>query len=261
MRRISWLILTLAASLSAADLNEELLTAARTGDVASIKALLDKGASIETTTSYGQTPLFVAAMNGHGQAVELLLEKGAKSNVRDTFYKASMLNFVLSRKHFGVAKTLIEKGSGNADENLMAAAGSGRPELVQAVLDKGKPSQAALDKTYEMALAQKGPEIAEQLKKAGAQPPAPGVEVDAKVLASYVGTYKNDQFPLDIKVFLKEGKLAMQATGQPDFVPKAKSPTAFEFAPARIEVEFDSAETFTLKQGGNTIKFKKVVTQ
>jgi hypothetical protein len=257
---MTWLILTLAATLSAADVNEDLLTAARAGDVASIKALLDKGASIETTTSYGQTPLFVAAMNGHEQAVQLLLEKGAKSNVRDTFYKMPMLNFVLSRKHFGVAKTLIEKGSGNADDMLPAAAGSGRPELVQAALGK-KPSQAALDKTYEMALGRPGPEIAELLKKAGAQPPAPGVEVDAKVLASYVGTFKSDQFPLDIKVFIKEGKLAMQATGQPDFIPKAKSPTAFEFAPARIEVEFDSADTFTLKQGGNTIKFKKVVTQ
>ena len=260
MRRIIWLILAVALSLPAADLNEELLTAARAGDVASIQALLEKGASIEATTPYGQTPLYVAAMSGHEPAVELLLEKGAKTDVRDTFYKAPMLAFAIMRKHFGVAKILIEKGDGNADETLGAAADAGRPELVQAVLDKGKPSQAALDKTYEMALDRKRAEIAELLKQAGAQPPQAAVEVDAETLASYAGTYKNDQFPLDIKVFLKEGKLALQATGQPDFVPKPKSATVFEFLPAQLEVEFDSADSFTLKQRGMITKFKKAVT-
>jgi D-alanyl-D-alanine carboxypeptidase len=85
--------------------------------------------------------------------------------------------------------------------------------------------------------------------------------VDAKVLDSYAGTYKTDQFPLDIKVFVKEGKLYMQATGQPEFAPKPKSPTVFEFAPAHLEIDFDSAASFTLKQGGRDIKFKKAVAQ
>jgi D-alanyl-D-alanine carboxypeptidase len=75
-----------------------------------------------------------------------------------------------------------------------------------------------------------------------------------------MGTFKSEQFPLDIKIFLKEGKLAMQATGQPDFIPKAKSATLFEFLPAQLEVEFDSPDTFTLRQGGVARKFTKVVT-
>ncbi|MEX2300274.1 MAG: ankyrin repeat domain-containing protein [Bryobacterales bacterium] len=260
MRQIAWLLLLIAVSLPAAGLNDEILAAARSGDVASIKALLEKGASIEATSPYGQTPLYVAAMSGHEQAVQLLLEKGANADVRDTFYKAPMLAFVIMRKHFSVAKMLIEKGGGNADENLTAAAGTGRTELVQAVLDHSKPSQAALDTTYETALDQKNVEIAELLKKAGAQPPAAAVEIDAAVLASYVGTFKSEQFPLDIKVFLKEGKLAMQATGQPDFIPKAKSVTLFEFLPAQLDVEFDSPDTFTLRQDGVARKFTKVVT-
>jgi hypothetical protein len=262
MHRRIWPIFSLfMGGLMAADVNEELLAAARAGDVASMKVLLEKGAPIEGTTAYGQTPLYLAAMNGHEPAVRLLLEKGAKTEVRDTFYKAPMLIFVLQRKHFGVAKALIEKGSGNTDDMLPAVAGTGQAELVQTVLDKGKPSQGALDKTYELALDQKRLEVAELLKKAGAQPPAPPFEVDAQVLASYAGTYKSDQLPLEIKVFVKEGKLGMQATGQPEFVPKAKSATVFEFAPARLVVEFDSPESFTLKQGGNNYKFKKAATQ
>ena len=260
MHRILCIGFAVALALAAADINEELLDASRKGDFASVKSLLEKGAALEAKTSYGQTPLYLAAMNGHEDVVKLLLEKGANTDVRDTFYKASILGFVMQRKHYAVAKMLIAKGNGSVDEMLSGAAGSGNGELVQAVLDKGRPSQASLDKTYEMALERKLATVAELLKKAGAHEPAPPVQVDAKVLESYAGTYKTEQFPLDIKVFVRDGKLILQATGQPELAPKAKSATVFEFAPAQLVVEFDSDSSFTLKQGGGNLKFKKVVT-
>jgi D-alanyl-D-alanine carboxypeptidase len=171
-----------------------------------------------------------------------------------------MLVFVLQRKHYGVAKALIAKGNGRPDDVLEAVGRTGQVDLIQAALDKGKPGQPALDRAYESALDRKQDAIAELLKKAGAQPPAPAVQVDAKVLDSYAGAYKSEQFPLEMKVFAKEGKLYLQAAGQPEFGPKAKSSTSFEFAPARIEIEFDSPGAFTLKQSGTIMKFKKVVT-
>ena len=261
MQRIGCIVFTAALALLAADLNEELLSAARQGDVAAVKALVEKGASIEAKTPYGQTPLYLAAMNGHLEAARFLVDKGAQTDIRDTFYKAPMLAFVIMRKHYDVAKLLISKGSGPIDETLAGVAGTGNIELIQAVLDKGKPSQSALNKAYESALERKQTPVAELLKKAGAEEPAPPVQVDPKILESYAGTYKSEQFPLDIKVSVKEGKLYLQATGQPEFAPKAKSPTMFEFAPARLELEFDSPDTFTLKQGGGNIKFKKAAAQ
>ncbi len=260
MQRRVWFILATALALSAA-IDDDLLQAARTGDLASVKALVGKGAAIEAKTQYGQTPLYLAAMSGHTDVVAFLLDKGATADVSDTFYKAPMLAFVLQRKHYGVAKMLIARGAGNLDENLSAVTRTGNLELVQAVLDKGKPSQSGLDKSYEAALERKQSEVAELLKKVGAQPPAPPVQVDAKVLESYAGTYKSEQFPLEIKVAVKEGKLHIQAGGQPEFAPKSKSATVFEYPPARLEVEFDSASSFTLKQMGTNFKFKKVVTQ
>jgi hypothetical protein len=255
-------LLAFASTLAvfAADGNEDLLSAARSGNLAAVKAAIEGGAALETKTPYGQTPLYLAAMNGHEEVVRFLLDKGATTDVRDTFYKAPMLGFVIQRKHWGVAKLLASK-SANPDQTLGEVAGSGRAELVQAVLTNGKPSQSALDKAYESALEGKQAEVADLLKKAGAHEPAPPVIVDAAILASYGGTYKSEQIPLEIKVFAKEGKLYLQATGQPELPTKTLSTTRFGFAPAQLELEFDGADSFTLKQAGQTFKFKKAVSK
>lgn len=258
MYRLACLLLA-GAALLAADVNDDLLNAARKGDLDTVKTLIDKGAPLEAKTPYGQTPLYLAAMGGHDTVVQFLLDKGAKTDITDTFYKASMLDFVMERKHYAIAKMIISKGTGNADEQLKTVAENA--DLVQTVLEKGKPSQAALDSTYESALAEKKADVAELLKKAGAHEPAPPLAVDAKVLESYAGNFKTDAIPLDIKVSVKEGKLYLQATGQPEFAPKPKSPTVFEMAAFNLTVEFDSANSFTLKQGGQSFKFKKAVTQ
>src|SRR5438132_13009401 len=107
MRRILPLLLAAAFFLCAAELNQDLLDAARQGDLPAIKSLLEKGAALETKTPYGQTPLYLAAMNGHEEVVKFLLDKGASIDVRDTFYKAPMLGFVMQRKHYAIAKMLI----------------------------------------------------------------------------------------------------------------------------------------------------------
>jgi len=89
---------------------------------------------------------------------------------------------------------------------------------------------------------------------------APPAAVDAKTLEAYAGTYKSDQVPLDIKAFVKDGKLYVQAAGQDEIALKARSATEFEYAAARISIVFDSPSSFTLKQGPATLKFKKTVT-
>jgi uncharacterized protein YciI len=90
---------------------------------------------------------------------------------------------------------------------------------------------------------------------------APAVAVDVQILGAYCGTYNSDQVPLKIKVFVKDGKLFLQATGQPEFALKAASATRFEFVQAGIVVEFDSSSSFTLKQGDRSHRFKKETTQ
>lgn len=62
-------MIPLAAGLAlllfqAPSLDEQLLEAARTGDLPAVQALVAKGANIETQSRYGQTPLFFAARGG-----------------------------------------------------------------------------------------------------------------------------------------------------------------------------------------------------
>jgi ankyrin repeat protein len=56
---------------------------------------LKKACPFEAKTAYGQTPLYLAAMSGHEAVVQFLLDRGAKTDITDSFYKASVLDFVL----------------------------------------------------------------------------------------------------------------------------------------------------------------------
>jgi hypothetical protein len=90
-----------------------------------------------------------------------------------------------------------------------------------------------------------------------AAPAKPAATVDLETLESYAGTYKSEQLPFDTKVFVKDGKLYLQATGQPEFALKAISAMRFEFPPAGVVVEFDSPSSLTLKQGGRSFRMQK----
>jgi hypothetical protein len=130
---------------------------------------------------------------------------------------------------------------------------------VQALLGVVKPSQQAIDNAYEKALEQKRTDVVAVLKQAGAHEPAPAFTTDPTVLERYAGNYRSDDVPLTIRVFVKDGNLFIQATGQGELPLKARSATQFEFKAAGVEVVFASDGTFTLKQGPGSFLFKKTV--
>ncbi|HUQ90805.1 MAG TPA: ankyrin repeat domain-containing protein [Bryobacteraceae bacterium] len=238
------------------DQNEDLLSAARKGDLSTVQALIQKGADVEAKTAYGQTPLFLASMNGHTPVVAFLLEKGARTDVRDTFYKAGLIDFALQRKHYAAVQLIIEKGGLDLENALPSIVRAGSPDLMKAAIATGKLTSDAMTKALELAWNLNKPELAGVLTKAGAKPPEPGVVVEPKILESYAGTYKSQQFPIEIKAWVRDSQLVMQVIGQPEFVPKAKSATLF--AGVGAEFEFDAPNSFVLRQAGQKLQFKKV---
>jgi hypothetical protein len=74
------LLAFLCGCMSIQEKNAALLQAAKTGDQASVKRLLDQHADIDTQDWYGDTPLHLAIKNEQPATADLLVSKGANVN-------------------------------------------------------------------------------------------------------------------------------------------------------------------------------------
>src|SRR5262245_32710088 len=92
---LSVLVVLLPAVVYAQDTNEEFFAAARKGDVAAVKAMVEKGTDINARTKYGATALSYACDKGHVELVKYLLDHGADVNVKDTFYGEVTLGWAI----------------------------------------------------------------------------------------------------------------------------------------------------------------------
>ena len=84
------------------------------------------------------------------------------------------------------------------------------------------------------------------------------VELTEAQLSAFEGEYISETFPLDIKVFMSDGTLMAQATGQGAFPLTPVGESEFAFDPAGINLLFDIAEnTVKLSQQGMVNVFKR----
>lgn len=249
-----FLIIVLAGMALFADPGEDLHTAARRGQLAEVKKLLEAGAPLEWKNQYGSTPLFMAVFNRHTEVALALLEKGANPNVTDTFYKSSLIDGALQKQLTDVVKAMLAKGVKLTGRQLNMTVGSGNEGLLQAALQH-KFAPAELEGALKAAITVKKDDMAALLRKAGA--PEPKIEtVAAETLASYAGEYASQTIPVPIKVLHEGGQLKIQAEGQQAAALTADSATEFSFAPANLKVTFKK-DGFTLNQNGQNIEFMR----
>lgn len=252
------LLLPIAAS--AQDGNEEFFAAARKGDVAAVKAFLDKGTDVNTKTRYGATALSYACDKGHIELAKLLIERGANVDQADTFYNETPLGWAIYRNNVEIIKLMLDKGAKGVERVLMAGVSEGNKDMVKTALDKGGISSETLSAALGRAGRDNKPEIAEMLKKAGATPPVE-FKVDEETLKSYAGKYKAGD--TEIVLWLKDGKLTGGVPGQTPFTLSATNKTTFtplEFdgATAIFNVEGGQVTSLTWKAGGRETKFNRV---
>lgn len=267
-RRIASIILALLLPVAALaqSLNEDFFAAARKGDIAAVKALLDKGVDVNAKTNYGATALSYACDKGHVEVVKLLIERGADVNVKDTFYGEVPLGWALSHSHVEVVKLLLERGAQGKERALIEGADSGNAEIVKIALDKGDLKPDTLSSALSRATKKNHAAVVEMLKKAGAQPPPPAnFQVDAETLNSYVGYYKSDNAG-DLTFGVKDGKLTEVTAGRRPFTLGAYNKNTFtviEFDGVKItfKVENDKVVGFTWNQDGQSYEFKKTEPQ
>lgn len=261
MKWLALLACTFALAQNPA-LDEELLTAARKGDGAAVKLLLDKGANLEAKSRYGQTPLFFAARNGHEELVKFLLARGANPKIKDTFYKMSLVAAAADKGYTNVVKILLDAGSGSEEEALGMAVERGNKEMLAMILATHKPAAADLSAALSSAERQKQPEIADMLTKAGARPqPKPTAKVSEDKLRLYAGTYRGDPVG-EISMVLKDGKLFVIAQGQ-TLELGAFDDTVFALAVQpelkfRFDLEGGNVVSVTLMQGMQSFVLKRI---
>jgi hypothetical protein len=278
MTRLRILMLALASAvvliptLHSQDLTDDLLAATRKGDVAAVKALLDRGANVNSKSAYGSTPLFFACDRGNVEMVKLLLERGADVNVEDTFYHFSALGWAMQKDRVAIMKLLLDHGAKSAAEVLQAGAQAGNAAWVKIALDtKGGVDAAAMSKALAAATKAKKTEVVEMLKAAGAVMPDPikVVKLDNAVLTRYAGAYTGGRggTEFEFTFTVKDGQLSGTLQPQPPLDYSATDATHFINDQFGIKIEFvfdnkpeNNAPTgFKLLQGPANIEFKRKV--
>jgi len=106
-----------------------------------VELLVDKGANLDAQDKLGWTALQRAADNGHGEVVKLLVEKGANLEAQDT-YGRTALHLAAQGGHGEVVKLLVEKGANLEAQDtygrtaLHLAAQGGHGEVVKLLVEK-----------------------------------------------------------------------------------------------------------------------------
>jgi hypothetical protein len=209
--------LVLMTARPAAASEQELLRAVRAGDLAAVKALLDKGVPVDAKFRYDRTALSFAADRGHAEIVKLLLDRGANVNAEDTFYKVTPLFWAADHSHVEVVRILLARGATGEDSVLRAGLDNRNPDLARAALGTGKLDKDELASALEQADKAGLAEIAALLREAGVVlPPKGDFKVDASALARYVGTYQEAEGDRQtLTVTLAEGALHATVGGPP----------------------------------------------
>lgn len=261
MPRRIWLLLGLAIPatllLGADDPGEQLLAAARKGDAAAVKQLLDQGANVNSKNRYGSTALFFACDRGHFDVVKLLVERGADMNVKDTFYNATALSWAMSKKHENIVNLLVEKGVDVTDA-LQMTVQSNDQKLFRTILDRGTLNKRMLDEALLVAQVSKRDEMAKTLESLGAK--SPEIPMDEATVKQYAGKYQADDSTFTF--VLKDGKLAFsQGGGSAVLIPTAKN--EFRFLQAGLVFQFErgadgAVKGVSFESRGGAVKAKKV---
>ena len=72
--------------------------------------LIDKGAEVNTADEAGETPLMTAVWEGYTEVVRSLLEKGARTDVRDKNFNRTLLHLAAIRGYGEIGNILLSRG-------------------------------------------------------------------------------------------------------------------------------------------------------
>lgn len=87
---------------------------------------------------------------------------------------------------------------------------------------------------------------------------APELDIPSEELKKFSGTYSKEGFPLKLSIFVEDGVLMGQGSGQPPFPLEAFGQNKFQFVPAGLKLEFFvDQDKVTVLQAGNSTELTR----
>jgi hypothetical protein len=151
------------SSTRSSGLAENLVTAARDGDAASVQSFLRRGGPVNAKDHAGTTALISAAANGYLEIVQLLVQAGADVNAQDAGGRNALMSAATNRQP-GIVAILLKAGANpNAMDlegktALLLAASAGDREIVSLLIQSRAEVNAAstFGETALMAASRRG---------------------------------------------------------------------------------------------------------
>lgn len=236
---------------------DQLLEAARSGDLEQMKQIVDSGVDINSKTEYGSTALFFACDRGHFEIVKYLLKNGAEVDTKDTFYNATPLTWAQANGHDKIIVLLLEAGAEGADEILVSSVRRGQTEMAKAILKSGVATENAILDAKEIAEKSESKEIAALFEDIEVTA-APEFTISEEDAQKYVGHYASEAGTV-VEVTANKEKLRFKASGGTSLMKPIETDN-FKVGPTSVRFDVaDGAVTQMVTQAPRqTVTYKRV---
>ena len=195
---------------------DQLLEAARSGNLERITQIVDSGVDINSKTEYGSTALFFACDRGHLEVVKYLLKTGAEVDAKDSFYNATPLTWAQANGHDEITLLLLKAGAEGADDILGGVVRQGKVEMTQAILEAGVATEEGIREAKELAEKSETKELVALFEELDV-PVAPEFTLTEDEARKYIGNYLSGGGRL-VEVTSKKEKLKFKTSGGTSFM-------------------------------------------
>jgi outer membrane protein assembly factor BamB len=212
------------ALVAAADTARELHLAARSGDLAEVKRLVEAGADVDGSDSWGTTALMLAVKLERADVVEYLLERGADPNSRETFFGSTVLDVSLweGAPEYTITRMLLMAGADDRATALATALRADDVELARAAAESGAVLESQASELRDEFGDVEG-ELGRVLAGLKTEPDPPPPTYSAKQLAGFTGGFETRQGDAAAVVELRDDRLVLEFDGkQTALVPSAE---------------------------------------
>jgi outer membrane protein assembly factor BamB len=245
--------------------SEALLDAARAGDLAAVRQLLDAGAGVNAANKYGVSALGFAAERGHSDIVRLLVARGADVNAVDSFYGSRPVDFALRGGHLDIAVYLLEHKALGAVSVLNTAIRRRDAKAVRIALAAKQADAAALAAASAIAAQAGDAAIAAMVKSASDATPAMPpkvISLTGELLRSYAGNYQNAATGAAVTLSLEGERFMLTAAGQPPLTLKAIEDRRFiADEPSELSVRLGGRggiiERLFIERGSSVVRYER----